>query len=363
MVNSLAKWHSLNLTLLNLMTIKEIVSAFSPTYQAVMAREISSITYDFISNLESGTQIPLQHIHISGYAGLGKTHAVSLIARTMKAYGVSLVEIPPGVSPAVLSKMLVDCIESRDPVIIYADEIHTWGKLSKNILKVFSETGGKLKEITLPVGKEEFTVTVNPFIHWFITSSNESVKDSALVGASGRFLETQFVPYDKEGKEGILRALLPQYGQGISIPEKLIPVLVKNVRPFARAIKSMIQSLRVAAVHGANLETAEGLVTALKDNGYEPGGWSRVHIEILRYVATSPVGRQVQEIAMSACKGRDRDSVRFLLDELLHGNLIVTLPNGRKGHTPDGLALLHEIDGRKGRAPKKPAIPAAPAIA
>lgn len=328
------------------MKINELVELYSSTCQPVMQRDIAAIVSDYIANIETGSSVALQPVHLSGYAGLGKTHSVKLIAQSLADYGVELVELTPGISPANLNKILAENLDSRDPVIFFADEIHTWPALSKNILKIITETGGKRKEISLSVGKETFDRTINPAIHWFITASNESVKDSALVGSSGRFQELQFLPYDREGKERIFRALLPQYAHGMDISENLFPIILKNVRPFARSIKSLIQSLRRYCQHGGTLETATDVATALLEAGYMPGGWSRVHVDILRYIAQSPAGRQVQEIAMSPCQGRDRDSVRGLLDEMVQGSLIITLPNGRKGHTQTGLDLLNDIEGR-----------------
>lgn len=340
-------------------SIASAVELLAPSCQPAMVYEMAAYVDDALH-----CSAPLPPTHLSGYAGLGKTHAIEslLYEKILKPAGWNFAPVPVACVPSVWNKMIVErCGEyDRNPTLFFIDEIHALPKQTKNLIKIATETGGKEKTYTVPISREEFTVTIRPQMHWFISASNESVKDSALVGGSGRFTELAFLPYDEKGKEIIFSALLPIYGKG---QVKLIPetkgIALKNVRPFARSIKNMIIALRVAIMHGGRVDTVTGIATALRDAGYFPGGWTKTHIDILRYLSQAPMGRQVQEIAMSPCRGRDRDTVRGLLDELLQGDLVVTNPSGRKQYTKRALELLKAIDAARAVKSIKPVMIAA----
>ncbi len=332
--------------------LDSLITTLSSTCQPVMVREIASMALDAI-----GGTAPLPPVHFSGYAGLGKTYAVETkLMEVLAPEGWTFVACPVGCAPSVFNRLLVDYCADNDrggKVVIFVDEIHALPKQTKNLLKIATETGGKRKSYSVPIGREEFDVTIDPTRHWFISASNESVRDSALVGGSGRFMELAFLPYDETGKATIAAALLPIHGGSeVKVSKDSFALALANVRPFARSIASQIRHLRIAARHGARLDTKAGMALALRESGYYPGGWTSVHIDILRYLAVAPNGRQVQEIARGPGKGRDRDTVRGLLDELTQGDLIITNQAGRKQYTKAALALLQSID--KARKPAAP---------
>jgi hypothetical protein len=207
-------------------------------------------------------------------------------------------------------------------------------------LKLLTETGGKVKEISLPIGKEEFKVTVNPALHLFIGASNETIKDTALVGSSGRFKSLQFMPYSDAGKRVLFHLMSPTYARGIEFPESVLEIMVRNVRPFARSIKSLLQSIRARAVHGQDVITDNGIKAALVASGYRPGGWTEKHLKVLLFIDKAP--RQVMEISAGPLQGASQGDTQSILAELMQGMLVRT-ENGKKIITSEGQTYLKNL--------------------
>lgn len=323
-------------------TIKETLGA---SCQPIARRELAILASDALKG-----EMPLPPLILTGFAGLGKSHLAEslLFERVLAPAGWDICVIPPAASAAQLIKALVDHAGEGDTrsVMFWLDEIHSLPAGTRNVLKGVTETGGRRKEFSFPLGKEMFGVRIDPTRHWFIAASNEAVKDTALVGASGRFMPLQLVPYSESDKATIFDALLPIYGKdalGHLSPE-LRSICLKNCRPFARTIKRLIQELRMERIGGNMLKTPADVGKALAKAGYLPGGWRREHLAVLRYVFQAPNGRQVQEIAAAPLKGMDPKGASEILAEMLQGELVVTFANGRKGASQKGLEYVKALD-------------------
>ena len=316
----------------------EIRKALSLTCQAVMMKDIASIVHDATQG-----KMPLPPVFLSGFAGLGKTYGVSLIARLLDTH--KLIELPPGFTARMLKKALVD--NWTEPFILFLDEMHDMDAGCKNLLKALTETNGRVKEFTLAIGSEEYTIEIDPRKHLFIGASNEPIKDSALVGASGRFRDCQFLPYSDADKSVIMDALAETYLPDVDLPAATRKIIARNCRPFARSIKMMLERLRTEQKTGTDISTEAGVKQAIKDAGYYPGGWRGEHVGILTFLAASPAGRQVQEIAQGPMRGASSGQASALLAELMQGDLIVTLGNGRKAATDTAVKLLKSLEAKK----------------
>jgi len=306
----------------------------SLTCQDVMTKDVASVVHDALEG-----KMPLSPLFFSGFAGLGKTYGVDLIAEILPH---RLISLPPGFTAKTLKKALVDY--STEPFILFMDEAHDIESGCRNILKAITETNGKCKDFKLAIGTEEYTITIDPRKHLFIMASNEPVKDSALVGASGRFRDCQFVPYNDKGKKAILSTLAAQYLPGVNFPAPIRDIICRNVRPFARSMKMMLERLRTEEKAGADLTTENGVKAAIAAAGYFPGGWRGEHIAILKFLASSENGRQVQEIAQGPMRGASTGQASATLAELMQGDLIVTLGNGRKAATETAVKLLKSLE-------------------
>ena len=312
-----------------------IRKALSVTYQSVMTKDIASIVHDALEG-----KMALSPVFLSGFAGLGKTYGVDVIASLLPH--MKLVSLPPGFTAKAFKKALVD--NCHDACIFFLDEMHDMESGCRNLLKAFTETNGKIKSFKIAIGAEEFTVTIDPRKHWFIGASNEPIKDSALVGASGRFRDCQFLPYAENDKSAILDAMAGQYLPGVNLPAATRKIIARNVRPFARSIKMILERLRTEGKAGADLATEDGIKGAIAAAGYYPGGWRGEHIAILKFLSASPAGRQVQEIAQGPMRGASTGQASAVLAELMQGDLIVTLGNGRKAATETAVKLLKSLE-------------------
>lgn len=327
------------------MKLNEIKSALESACQPIARRELAIMASDALTG-----NAPLPPVILTGFAGLGKSHlAESLLFRgVLEPNGWEICIIPPAASASQLIKALVDFAGEGDvrKVLFWLDEVHSLPAATRNVLKAVTETGGKAKDFNFPLGKENFSVRVDPRRHWFLAASNEAVRDTALVGASGRFMPLQLVPYSESDKGTIFDALLPIYaGKELGhLSPELRAVCLRNCRPFARSIKRLIQELRMERIGGNPMKEPADIGKALARAGYLPGGWRREHIAVLRYVAQAANGRQVQEIAAAPLKGMDPKGASEVLSEMLQGELIVTFANGRKGASQAGVDYVKKLD-------------------
>lgn len=309
--------------------------ALSVTCQKVVSKDVASVVHDAM-----GGRMALPPLFFSGFAGLGKTFTVSLIADLLPKH--RLIELPPGFSATAFKKALVDF--HHEPFIMFLDEFHDMDAGIRNMLKSITETNGKVKEFTLSISGNDHKITIDPRKHWFIGASNEPIKDSALVGQSGRFRDCQFLPYDEKGKMGILNALSGQYLPGVELSTPVKSIVCRNCRPFARSLKMMLERLWTEKKAGADLTTEEGVKKAIAAAGYFPEGWRKEHTDVLTFLAATEQGRQVQEIAAGPMRGASTKQATALLSELMQGDLIMTLGNGRKAATAAAVKLLKKLE-------------------
>jgi Holliday junction resolvasome RuvABC ATP-dependent DNA helicase subunit len=317
------------------MGFRAISQALSVTCQKVVIKDVASVVHD----AQSG-RMALPPLFFSGFAGLGKTYTLDLISALLPNF--KRIELPPGFSATAFKKALVEnCHKS---FIFFIDEFHDMDGGIRNILKALTETNGKIKDFNVSIGGSDYTITIDPRKHWFIGASNEPIKDSALVGQSGRFRDCQFLPYDDKGKTAILTALCGKYLPGVPLSTPIKNIIARNTRPFARSLKMMLERLWTELKHGADLGTEAGVKDAIKNAGYFPGGWRKEHTDVLTFLAATEQGRQVQEIAAGPMRGASTKQASALLAELMQGDLIVTMGNGRKAATAAAVKLLKTLE-------------------
>lgn len=322
------------------MKLKDIQTILAPCHQRIATEDISLILEDMFTG---GKFLP--PVHLSGFAGLGKSFLLSKISEIASLAGFDTVEIPVGCSSSQFLTILVNASDKE--TVLIADESHAL-KCVQN-LKVFSELGNRRKEFTVPIGGEDFTIIADPTKWFFITASNETPRDSALVGQSGRFRNLPLVPYNPDGRASLLSILAKEYG--VTLPKvgsEGFALLVNNVRPFARSIRNLLIDLATyCRLHGATVTSAESVKKALANRGYFPQGYTRRHIAVLRYIASDAKGKQVQDIAANPCEGASSKETSDLLSEMLQGGLVATLANGRKGASQKGVEYLTSLSPKK----------------
>lgn len=314
------------------MTYQEIKNQFKNCFQ--LLELLISAIHDAIN---PNNRIPIPAFLLSGFAGLGKTHAAKIAADILSGLGWGFVEFGSDATASTIKKAMVE--SGTRPTFYFFDEAHALNSKAINFLKPVLETGGKTKEITFSISGEDFTVEVNPFQTLWVFASNESLKDSAMSGGSGRLREIQFLPYSEGDLAKILGLLAPSYIPEETLSPKTLALLSRNCRPFARSAKNLLSDLRVQGKEGMPL-SEHGIKAALVAAGYRRGGWKMQHLNVLKFLVSSSKGRQVQEIAAAPMKGADSKAASALLAELSQAELITTLPNGRKGHTDEAIKLL-----------------------
>lgn len=306
----------------------------SVTCQTVAKKDLASIVHDATQGRRA-----LPPVFLSGYAGLGKTFCVDLIAGMLPDF--KYIKLPPGFTASAFKKALVE--NCHRPFIFFLDEMHDLDSGIANLLKTLTETNGRIREFNVMVGREEYTITIDPRIHWFIGASNEPIKDAALVGQSGRFRNCQFLPYSKEDMPVLFTMLAEQYLPEANLSSQVKKTLAANCRPFARSMKMMLERMWTEIKEGHELTDTVSTQKALAAAGYYPGGWRKQHIDVLTFLATDEKGRQVQEIAQGPMRGASSKEASELLAELMQGQLIITLGNGRKAATKEAIALLKSL--------------------
>jgi len=292
-------------------------------------------------------KVALPPLFFSGYAGLGKTHAFGVFAALLPEFTV--VEPKGKLTLGAFKKLLVDyCAEgSSYKILFFLDEMHDLEDKAATLLKEVTETNGKVKTFTVLIKEQEYAITIDPRRHAFIGASNEPISDPALVGQSGRFKDCQFKPYDESGMKALIEVLGRQYLPDVEFSSQSVTLLAKNCRPFARAITSMLRGFRVAINEGFNLEDKEQVKKALAFRGIYKGGWTERHIKVLMFIAATEKGRQVQEIAQGAMEGASSKQASEILAELLQGRFVITLANGRKAASVEGVAFLKSLEKKK----------------
>lgn len=325
------------------MNLKDIQAVFAPCHQKIATEEISLICEDMFSG---GKFLP--PVHLSGFAGLGKSFLLSRVALIAEKAGFDVVEIPVGCTPSQLLTILVNA--SHNKTVFIADESHALK--CNQTLKGFTDLSPKdgwRKEFEVPIGKENFTIVADLKEWWFISASNETPRDSALVGMSGRFRNLPLVPYDATGRASLLSILSKEYNVILpKVDSEGFALLVNNVRPFARSIRNLLIDLATyCRLNAATVTSAESVKKALANRGYYPQGFTRRHLAVLRYVASDGKGKQVQDIAANPMEGASSRETSDLIAEMLQGGLVATFANGRKGASVKGVEYLASL------APKK----------
>ena len=323
------------------MKLSEIKSIMSTTFQRVATVEISQLIEDAIL----GDRYLRPYI-LKGFAGLGKTHLVEKMREILEKFGYDYKEIPVGCTASQFWTILRD---AKEYTFFFGDECHELG--CKNQLKAVTETGGKAKTLYPTIGKETIELVIDPSKWIFVLASNESLKDSALAGSTGRFHALTLEPYEDDARKSLIKTMAKAYSVNLPHSQECLDLLSGNVRPFARAIKNLVLDINV---HSRDKEkTIKGiqdLKAALLDRDYYKGGFKKVHIDVMKFLGKDANGRQVKEIAQSALNGLDIKDVQSILDELMQANFLKTTTTGKKILTQQGVDYLTSLATPKAKA-------------
>lgn len=320
--------------------IAMIKADMKETFQPHVIAELPSLLDDIISE-----RAEITHMFFSGYSGLGKTELVWRISRWLPDFKV--IKLPACLTRAGLAEVLAANAEENTPCIFFIDEAHSMEKAAREELKRATETGGRIETFTVRLGGETFEYTINPKKHLFILASNSGMRDVAIVGQSGRFMEIPFLVYNEEAMRAMYRKIFPRIMQGldVTLTASVEKVLVKNTRPFPRSIIATLKKLVKFVKEGNQLKTRQDAIDIIQAAGLAPEGWNERHIQILRYMAETPGGKQLQTIVRNGCPGVDVAFVMVALEELKQADYVVDLTKGSlKEITSKGVAYLMNLD-------------------
>lgn len=295
---------------------------------------------------------PVQHLLLTGFAGLGKTRLAGIMGEILSSKDWKYHVVPVGVSLSQLKTILIqDCTSFANKNCLFFDEAHSLKKDVKEFLKSTMELGGcKARTMTICDSKGvEYTLELSSYNFLCIFATNQAMTDSALKGSSGRLTELKLLPYSLEDRVSIFASLWEVYAPEMALPTKeAVLTYCRNVRPFARAMKKQIQDCRSQAIaNGLEIGNVEGARKALKASSYFPGGWTLQHVEVLQYLATTATGRQVQEVAAAPLQGATSKEAQEVLDELRQADFVLNTAQGRKGATSAGVAYLQSLTVKK----------------
>jgi Holliday junction resolvasome RuvABC ATP-dependent DNA helicase subunit len=294
---------------------------------------------------------PIQHPLLTGFAGLGKTMVADSILTILSANGWKAHSIAVGTSLAQFKTLLIqNCTCHANKNVLFFDECHVLKKEISNFLKQLLELSGKHKTVKIHDSKgTEYEIELNPNNFMCIFATNETMKDSAIKGGSGRVTDLRLLPYQLEDRAKIFCAMWPVYNPNVKLPSKeAVLTYCRNVRPFARAIKKQIQDVRSQmVVNDLDVFTVEGARKALKANCYFKDGWNSEHLEVLDYLAKDANGRLVSEVASFPMKGADPKEASALLGELRQADFVLTTSTGKKAASSAGVAYLQSLTAKK----------------
>lgn len=324
------------------MKLNEIQKIMASTFQRVAIEEISVLIHEAITGGKY-----LQPYLFAGYAGLGKTHLVEKVAGILCNFGFSYVEFPVGCTASQFWTILRD---AKEYTVFFGDEAHAMK--CTNQLKSVAETGGRVKTFHPQINGEEVEITVDPSKWIFLLASNETMADTAISGESGRFQELVLEPYAESARVELIKVLGKHYEVELPTGEAL-KFVANNVRPFARAIKNLVKQIRLHCIlhqeKPSNLETVKRILVA---RGYYPQGFTRRHIDVMKFIGGDAKGKQVQEIAASPLQGVKSKAASAVLAELAQAAFVATGNNGRKILTTAGLKYLTDLATPKAKASK-----------
>lgn len=328
------------------MTIQQIRESLVSVFQPNLLVKLIAIIWDALT-----ASAPVQHLLLTGFAGLGKTRLATIVGDILTEKEWKFHVVPVGVTLSQLKSLLIqDCTSFANKNCFFFDEVHSLKKEVREFMKCMLDLGGSNKSVTICDSKgTEFTLELSCYNFMCIMATNQALSDTALKGGAGRLTELKLLPYSLEDRVSIFASLWEVYAPEMHLPTKeAVLTYCRNVRPFARAIKRQIQDCRSQAIaNGLEIGNVEGARKALKASSYFPGGWTLQHVEVLQYLATTATGRQVQEVAAAPLQGATSKEAQEVLDELRQADFVLNTNQGRKGATSAGVAYLQSLTVKK----------------
>lgn len=328
------------------MKIETIKNAVKEMLQPNLFVRLVTILWDAIM----GTA-PIQHVLLTGFAGLGKTRVANTCGALLQASGFKYHVVSVGITLAQFKAMLIQhCTSHHNRNAFFLDEVQGLDKKIKTFLKQLLELGGEYKTLTIHDSKGvEYELELNPNNFMIIMATNETLGDGALCGSSGRLTELKLMPYELVERVSIFTSMWAIYMPNEKLPtEPAILTYCKNVRPFARAIKKQIQDVRSQFItNELDVFTVDGARKALKSSGYYRDGWNTEHIAVLTFLATNAMGRQVQEVAATPMQGATSKEAKEVLDELRQADFVLNTNQSRKAASTAGVAYLQSLTAKK----------------
>ncbi len=328
------------------MKIETIKNAVKDMLQPSIFVRLVSILWDAIT-----ASAPIQHVLLTGFAGLGKTRIAGIMGKLLEFSGFKFHVVSVGITLAQFKAMLIqNCTSFSNRNCFFMDEVQVMPRDLRTFLKQLLELGGERKTLTIHDSKGvEYEIELNPNNFMVIMATNETLGDGALCGSSGRLTELKLMPYELDERVSIFTNMWAVYMPNEKTPTKEATLTYcKNVRPFARAIKKQIQDVRAQFItNELDVFTVDGARKALKASGYYRDGWNTEHIAVLTFLATNAAGRQVQEVAATPMQGATSKEAKEVLDELRQADFVLNTNQGRKAASTAGVAYLQSLTAKK----------------
>jgi Holliday junction resolvasome RuvABC ATP-dependent DNA helicase subunit len=328
------------------MKIETIKNAVKEMLQPNLFVKLVTILWDAAMGVA-----PIQHVLLTGFAGLGKTRVANICMKLLEVAGFKSHNVSVGVTLSQFKSLMIqNCTSFANKNVFFLDEVQVLDKGLKTFLKQLLELGGERKTLTIHDSKGvEYELELSPSNFMVIMATNESLGDGALCGSSGRLTELKLMPYELDERVSIFTNMWAVYMPNEKMPTKEATLTYcKNVRPFARAIKKQIQDVRAQFItNELDVFSVEGARKALKSSGYYRDGWNTEHIAVLTFLATNASGRQVQEVAATPMQGATSKEAKEVLDELRQADFVLNTNQSRKAASTAGVAYLQSLTAKK----------------
>ncbi|NJO61924.1 MAG: hypothetical protein HC836_27890 [Richelia sp. RM2_1_2] len=328
------------------LTIDSLVNSFQASYIG------QSATILYLSKVLLAAAQNKRHVFrplfFSGFAGLGKTHLASLVARVGIERGIfspvrvcgaeeTMLSIPPSITTSAFASLwnreVAPMCERGERCVVFFDEASSLNKMMRQLLKKMLERETAFVQLT-----EDLVIKVDRKLVLFLFASNESCNDTALFGPCSRTEEVKLEPYTEAERAELIEMKAKKIG--FSIEPDALSYLSGRVLGNGRSVETLVDGL-VLDYKGEEISLTKAKIF-VKTQGYFPLGLRRDDVRLLQYLGKHKGGYQVQEI-QSHLGGISLAAARYAVQWLAGLGLCATSGAGKKVLTEAGRAYLSEL--------------------
>lgn len=265
---------------------------------------------------------PMEHVLLSGPAGLGKTSMANLIAREMNT-NIRITSGPAIERVGDLASILTNLLPKD---ILFIDEAHRLNKMIEEVLYPAMET--RTLDIIIGKGPSARTIQIDlPPFTLIAATTRSGLLSSPLRSRFGGVFRLDF--YNQKEIERIISRSAGILG--IQAEPEAVELIAKSARSTPRVANRLLKRVRdYAEVRGTgviNLETAEKTLQLLEidDKGLEPMDRRILEVVISKF-SGGPVGLQ----ALAAASSEEEDTIEEVYEPyLMQLGLIERTSRGR----------------------------------